>query len=269
VNWEAKAKKLYADLGKGEQSAAVTLGFLGEALRHCQEERSIKTWTDLLAYAKDTLGMDNKSKVTRALRIHAQHEDDLQQVTGKSIKDACGYRCKDEPEPDKPKPKPQPVGSPLTAWEHQAAARFEKSVGGRGRAVEVMTRIAQGEKPPKGAKKKSDKAWVSAWEEVRGNRDQLLHRGELNDAWLQMSEARRRLPSYREVKADPVASLQRFRAIRTRCLHTVEEKHLKAAAGYHEQAVQIVAAGQRQVNEALDVQPAAGQSAPAAVPSAN
>jgi hypothetical protein len=164
VNWEAKAKKLYDDLGKGEQSAAETYWRLGEALRHCQKEHFIKGWDDLLTFANDKLGMDNKSKVTRSLRIFDQHKDDIKQVTGKSIADACGYRCKDEPEPNKPDRTPQEVDAEWQTWEFVAAKRVVKALGGE-RAKQVVGWVVEGKEPPK-SPKKAKKVKVQVPEEV-------------------------------------------------------------------------------------------------------
>jgi hypothetical protein len=279
VDWDLKAKELYDALGEKEQSYAKTYWGLGQALRMLQTQHVIKGWNDLLAYANDKLGMDSRSKVTRALRIFDQHKT-VEEVTGKSINAACGYRCEDEPKPEEPKSGEKlPYLSPmLTHREHRTAHRYVEAMGSYERAGEVLVRVfVNHEQPVKSGKKKPEKTWVAAWEEIRDNRDEVRKSGELNDAWMSLPETDRALPSYKETKADSVGSLERFRSIRTKCLNIVEEQHLKVAAGYHAKAVEIVGAVQQVVNEALDIppaieQPAIEQSAieqPAAALSAN
>ena len=106
-----------------------------------QVERKLD-WAGLLAYATDTLDL-RRSRVTRAWRIRHSYE---------SAADCDGLRVYEalDHKPNKKTVTPQPVGSPLTAREYQAATRFYKAVGDQARAVEVLTRIANGEKPVEG-----------------------------------------------------------------------------------------------------------------------
>ena len=85
-----------------------------------------------------------------------------------------GYaRGDDEPVPEEKKLEYEEENAPLTSREDRAGKQFLKAVGNMKRAAVVLTCIDRGDKP---VKKVGDKSWVPAWEEIKGDRDELRTR---------------------------------------------------------------------------------------------
>jgi hypothetical protein len=146
---DEQAVDLHKRIGECEDGAAPLYLKLGLVLEDLRVERKF-VWKALIAYAADTLDL-RRSRVVRARRIWHLYKDIPEEVNGLTVYEALQH---------KPKGKPafRKQGDPLQAWEFQAATRFEAAVGGKERAVEVLTRIAQGEKPveTRGNEKLSD-----------------------------------------------------------------------------------------------------------------
>ena len=257
---DQRAIDLHNLIGTAEDGVVPIYLELGVALKGIKEERKCD-WKGLLTHATETLGL-NRSYIVRAWRIRKLHESNPEQVNGLTLYEGLQH----EPRGSKTVT-PLELTALLAGYEYQAAKHYEKAtqhferaVGSKERAEKVMERFLKGETPVKATTTKVEKTWGAAWEEIKTNRDLLLRRGELNDAWSNLSEAKRKLPSYKETKANPAGSLQRFRDIRSTCLTAVETKHLKAAAGYHDQNLKIVTAVQEQVNQAVDTSQSAVES---------
>ncbi len=276
LSLDDQAKELHDLIEENEDKAAPLYLKLGSVIESIQVERNLD-WKGLLAYATDTLGL-RRSRIVRARRIwNLHHENPTAVINGLTVYEALAH------EPKEP-PKPEPVGSPLTAREFQAAARYEKAVGGKERAVEVLTRIINnGEKPPKGsggkrprlshiikvfATKERDKArkdvrgYVTSWAEPVLKADETYTQ-KTNDAIAAATTD--------EMKAKLLRVLKELQEERDVTYGNARDLLSKRQVGdFDSDTLAFVVGVQRQVNEALGLTDAAKQSvADPAVPSAS
>ncbi|MGO9110084.1 MAG: hypothetical protein ACLP9L_12700 [Thermoguttaceae bacterium] len=129
-----QAKELNRLIAEKEDAAAPLYFRLGSVLQGIKEERKCN-WTALLEYATDKKGLDlRRSRYARALRIYGLYKDSPEKVNGLTVYEALQHKPHDKPEP-------RAKGSRVSRKEFRALTTFEKSVGSKERAVEVMTRI--------------------------------------------------------------------------------------------------------------------------------
>jgi hypothetical protein len=239
------AQELNRQIDSGETAAAVAHWRLGDCLTEIREKHAEWKWDDWKAHA-ETLGI-NKSRFTRSLRIRRHFPDGENQVVGKSIYEALGYkRGDDEPVPEEKEPEYEDENAPLTSREQHAGQRFIEAVGSPNRAAVVLACIVRGDKP---VKKAAAQLWLPAWEEVKQHRDELRKytgEGDLYRAFQSRYRADD-IPSYRHVKADPVTALSRFREIRASCYELAQKRRAEQAAGYGE----VAAATMRALHDLL------------------
>jgi hypothetical protein len=137
---EEEAARLNTEITRYEDGVVPLYLELGSVLVRIAEERKFD-WKGLLAYAAGTLNLP-RSRCTRALRIYRLHGDDPSKVAGMTLFEALDQ--------ERGKPDPQPVGARMTDDEYRLARRYEQSMGGKKRALQILVWYLKGYTPQDG-----------------------------------------------------------------------------------------------------------------------
>jgi hypothetical protein len=135
---EEEAARLNTEITRYEDGVVPLYLELGSVLVRISERRNFD-WKGLLAYAAGTLNLP-RSRCTRALRIYRLHGDDPSKVAGMTLFEALEQERGGKFDP-------QPVGAHMTDGEYRLARRYEQSVGGKKRALEILVWYLKGRTP--------------------------------------------------------------------------------------------------------------------------
>ncbi len=246
---EDGAAPLYFDLGAvlakiAERIKGEIIGIGGNFRAHY--------WKSLLNHT-EAIGL-RRSRVVRAYRIYKNYKDKREEVNGLTVYEALQHKPHDKPEP-------KVETGVYTKRERSAAKAFVEHIGGDiDRAMDVLDQFK------KNVPARDDQtAWRAAWEEIKSNRDRLWTKyGDLYHIWYQMLPPDNKIPSYKDVKADPEASLKQFRGVMQHCLTAVAAEHHLAEAGLLLDMAKIMGDTAKVAADMVDT--GAGASAPTSAP---